>query len=399
MGASTAKLGLIQEKTLKEGELILDMNIFRDRILVGYICRSECSYFQSPINYKEIQNATLDLIYKLKRARGDQGESFMGHEWKEACRQVYQLLFSALPRLRSQWSKIYILPDKSLWYLPFSALLDTQDTPLSSGRTISLVPSSDMLRFIRSKAMVDTRSGRGARIMAFESMPWIPERQLERMESSANAKGPTQKRGVGMASLILSNRSYPKPSDFLKRVDRIAPKSALWAGPAATLNNWLAQERDGWTFSILAVPAPIMDSVDPDSQPRLIFSWDGNHQRELMVKDFFARRKQIDLLAIPNAWIEDERDAHSLMTGQGPLLLSLAAIYSGVKALLINYSNFGWGERAPYLMKLTRLINKGLPTGEALNKIETRIPGAMAPTFGGKPPDWTGWALVGEPGS
>jgi hypothetical protein len=291
---------------------------------------------------------------------------------------------------------LFVLPDKALWRLPFTILLDPEDKPLGSNRLISLVPSAYALDFLRSGAFVENPPVKGAPIMAFESMPWIPREQLMREHSQKKERRRHEADRLKILPLILKNPIYPKPSEFLKRVDSIAPRSALWVGPAATLGNWLRQDRDGRVFTLLAVPTPIPDSLVHGRQPTLIFSPDKVRTREIEAKDLFRKKSPVGLMALPNAWMEIN-DEGSELWGQGPLLFSLAAMYTGVRSYMINYSLGGWGEDHPYIMKLIKVIDKGAGPGKALQGIKRTIPGAMSPTFGAAPPDWAGWILAGDP--
>ncbi len=398
LSSTISGLLTVQTQVLRDNELILDINLLPDRALMGYISRSKCSYFQFRIDPENLSDAILDLQNKVKGyTKGDES-SFMGHAWKEASRRVYRELFSITPELESKWTNVYVLPDKSIWYLPFSILLDPSDQPLGYGRTISMLPSARMLVFHRSLRRQEPRRERGARILGFESTPWIPQDQL--MKNSPKKRPPKHAHVKGMShisQLILSNRSYPKPSKFMLEVDKIAPKSALWVGPAATLDNWLKQKRDGRLFTLLAVPAPTPDKVSHHRQPTFIFSFDKKKKRRLMARDLFAKRHLTMMLAIPNAWVEME-DERSAPLGQGPLLMSLGAAYSGAESYMINYSNPEWGEDEPYLMELIEKIASGNDPWSAIKGIKLKLAGDGAYSFTGRPPAWAGWIIVGCPG-
>lgn len=388
----------IQTEVLRDNELILDINLLPDRALLGHISKNQCSYYQFRIDPSDLSEAVLDLQKKIKgHTKGDES-SFMGHAWKEASRRVYRALFSIPPQPDTKKTTIYVLPEKTLWYLPFSILLDPSDKALGHRRTISMLPSSRMLVFHRSILSQEKHNRRGAKILGFESTPWIPQEQLTKNLARVSPDRRIGMNGVSqITQLILSNRSYPKPSKFMLGIDKIAPKSALWVGPAATLDNWLKQKRDGGMFTLLAVPAPTPDRVTEKSQPTLIFSFDKNNKRRLMARDMFAKRHSTRMMAIPNAWIEFHNERTEPL-GQGPLLLSLAIAYSGASSYMINFSNPQWGEDQPYLMELIKTIANGANPRTAIRTTRQKLPVDNVYSFTGKPPAWAGWILVGCPG-
>ena len=45
--------------------------------------------------------------------------------------------------IASDKSTVFVIPDRSLWYLPLSAMLDAEDLPFGRDRLVSVIPSVD----------------------------------------------------------------------------------------------------------------------------------------------------------------------------------------------------------------------------------------------------------------
>ena len=140
----------IQNETLQPHELLMDFNLLSDRIVVGLISREKAFYIQAPIHKTEIDKAILNLQEKLREySTGDQS-TFMGHAWKEPFRRVFRHLIGKLPQIPREKTTILIIPDRALWYTPFSLILDSEDRPFGQDRLISMVPSADILKAMRN---------------------------------------------------------------------------------------------------------------------------------------------------------------------------------------------------------------------------------------------------------
>ncbi len=175
---SPVTLAEIQKETLGPHELIMDFNLLSDRMVVGLISREKAIYTQSAIHRAELDKAISNLQEKLRDySTGDQS-TFMGHAWKEPCRRVYRHLIGKLPPISKEKTTILVIPDRSLWYTPFSLMLDSEDRPFGQDRLICFVPSADILKGMRVKENNKSKSTTKNDLLVFESIPWVSEASL-----------------------------------------------------------------------------------------------------------------------------------------------------------------------------------------------------------------------------
>jgi hypothetical protein len=394
------RLGDVQRHLLGKHEVILDFNLFRDRLVTGVITREKAVYYQFPSNMSQIQTEVFLFQDKLREFTTGERSTFMGHAWKETSRRLWRSLLGRLPPLPEGKKTVFIIPDKALWYLPFSTLLDPEDHPLGLDRLVSIIPSVDLLAFGRTPIQGETRSNSSKDFLIFECLPWISERDIRKMaERDSRGKGTNRRspRSEKIESLILSSPVYPKRSKIVAAMLDTYRKTLAWTGPRATVSRWLESKEGGRAVTLLAVPLAITDLLRNSRLPSFFFSPDDHHgERRYQVHRLFSRRLGSDLLVMPTAWYDVS--AGETPRGEGPLLLSTAIIYSGVRMALINYSSPNWGANAPLLMKVMDDMAKGYSPGKAVAQYPRDLPGGLDSSFSGRPPEWAGWILMGDPG-
>ena len=393
-------LAEIRREYIAPNELVMDFNLFSDRMLVGMLTNDENTYFQIPFNRHELEKGIFLLQERLREFMIGSEASFMGHAWKEPCRRVYRSLLGRLPAPPPEKNVIFIIPDRSLWYLPFSALLDAEDRPFGQDRVITMIPSADFLKFTRSAAKTENQLVAKNSLLVFESIPWISEDEIRQPASSSGPhKKSAQKKlteSEKIEKLILSNPVYPKPSDIVMGVQKIFRNFEVWVGPTATVERLSDLKNRKESVLILALPLGVPDTVSGDFQPAFFFSPDKQGRRKVLCKKFFSVSVNTNLLVNPVAWFEiQDKDAP---LGEGPLLLNLGFFYSGVKMGLINYSDPNWGADEPFLMNALKKISEKTKPGQAIASFSKELPQSLDSSFTGRPPSWAGWILHGDPG-
>ena len=393
-------LAEIKREYLAPNELIMDFNLFSDRMVVGMLTNDEAIYYQVPINRQEVEKGVFLLQDRLREFMLGSESSFMGHAWKEPCRRVYRSLLGRLPSPPQEKKVIFIIPDRSLWYLPFSALLDSEDRPFGQDRVITMIPSVDMLKFTRSMAKTENQLIAKNSLLVFESIPWISNEETKQPapHQSQSRKTPPKKltESEKIEKLILSNPVYPKPSDIVVGVQRIFRNFEVWVGPTATVDRLADLKNRKESVIIMALPLGVPDVVQGDFQPSFFFSPNKQGERKIPSRKFFSVSVNTNLMVNPVAWFEiQDRDAP---VGEGPLLLSLAFFYSGAKMSLINYSDPNWGADEPFLMNTLRKISEKTKPGQAIASFSMELPQGLDSSFTGRPPSWAGWILHGDPG-
>ncbi|MGO9568243.1 MAG: CHAT domain-containing protein [Desulfomonilaceae bacterium] len=392
-------LGEVCRELLGKDEMILDFNLFSDRMVLGVITTEKGIYYQVPVNRAEIDKGVFQVQEKLREFTTGERSSFMGHAWKEPCRRIYRTLLGKLTALPSDKSTFFVIPDRSLWYLPLSAMLDAEDRPFGRDRLVSVIPSVDMLRFARSSVQKKLQTSAAGDLLLFESLPWIAEDDVrEGASSDSPGKKVSQKTGEEekIERLILTNPVYPKPSEIVISIQKMFKKFDVWVGPTATAERLLEYKDKGEDVTVLAVPLAMTDTVGPDHQPSFFFAPDKRGRRKFKARGLFVAPVPTSLMLMPISWF-DAQDLNTSL-GEGPLLLSTAMSYAGVRMGLLNYSDPNWGPDDPFVLGLLKKVAEKTLPGEALAGLARDIPAGLDASFSGKPPSWTGWILMGDPG-
>jgi hypothetical protein len=392
-----APLSDIRKNVLGSNEIVLDFNLFQDRMVIGVISTERAIYHQVAANRGEIDKSVFLLQEKLKEFTMGGKASFMGHAWKEPCRRIYRSLLGKLPALPVDKTTVFIIPDRSLWYLPASAMLDAEDRPFGQDRVVSVIPSADMLRFVRSSGQKKAKSGPTGNLILFESIPWIPEDAFGEKPTDSSAKKTAQKvtEEEKIERLILANPVYPKPTDIVVSAQKIFKKSDVWIGPAAIADHLTEYADRHDDAAILAVPLAMTDAVSPDRQPTFFFAPNKSKLRKFDAARFFSIPFATGFTVLPISWLNvEDKDAP---LGEGPLLFSAALFYAGTRLTLINYSDPNWGGEEPFLFSLLKKTSEKQSPGQALGGYARELPSGLDPAFSGKPPSWTGWIFMGDP--
>ncbi|MCA1960393.1 MAG: CHAT domain-containing protein [Desulfomonile sp.] len=389
----------VRRDLLRKDEMILDFTFFRDRMVVGVIATESAVYHQVPVNAPELDKGVFNLQEKLREFTSGGQSSFMGHAWREPSRRVYRALFGNLPPLPDDKQVVFVIPERSLWYLPLSVLLDTEDRPFGRDRLVSLIPSVDMLKFIRSVPRRTVSPGKTPGLLLVESLPWVSEEDAKKAAArAANKKKKTRKTSEEerIEELIISSPVYPKPSQVVLKIQKLFSKFDVFVGPSATAER-LTQYRDSLkALAVLALPCAVTDSVRPDHQPTVFFSPDKNGRRRFPVKELFDAPIASKLMLFPTCWF-DVPDKEAPI-GEGPLLLTVAMLYGGTPLAMINYSNPDWGNDDHYIETVAKKIAKGEPASRALAEYARTLPSGLDSSFSGRPPAWSGWVIVGDAG-
>jgi len=389
----------VRRDLLRKDEMILDFNLFPDRLVIGVLTLEKAIYYQFPAVRSEIDRNVFQLQDKLREFSSGDQSTFMGHAWKEPCRRTYRMLLGMLPTLPKDKTTVFVIPDRSLWYLPFSSLLDSEDRPFGQDRVVTIMPSVDALKFLRSQVTSVQQSVLKGNLLLFESIPSIPDdhsREKTSVESTRKRNLPKESEEEKLERLILTNPVYPKPSDIVMKVQKMFAQFDVWMGPTATLDRFMEYTDRKEIITVLAVPLSVWDSVYGDRQPTFFFSPDKTGKRRFEANRFFAAPLGAGILVMPISWFNLPDKENPL--GEGPLLLNTALFYSGFRMGMVNYSDPNWGSDEPFLLALLRKVAEKVPPGKALAEYPREMPAGLDPSFSGKPPSWAGWILSGDPG-
>ena len=128
----------------------------------------------------------------------------------------------------------------------------------------------------------------------------------------------------------------------------------------------------------------------------VLFSPKERGPRRLLVSELFQIRLDSGLTVLPGAWMEPQDKETPV--ADGPLLLSTALFYSGTRLAMVNYSRIAWNEPEPFIMTLLKKAAENSPLADVLAQYPKTMPVGVDSSFSGRPPDWAGWILTGDPG-
>ncbi len=391
-------LSKVTGNLLAKNELILDFNLLTDRIVIGVITFETAVYYQIAANRVDVDREVLNLQQMLREFTQEGRSTFMGHAWKEPARRIYRHLIGKLPPLPEDKNTVFVIPDRSLWYLPFSIMLDPDDRPFGRDRLIASIPSVDMLNFLRSSQRSSNQLVFESDLLLFESIPWISTEESR----EASAEPPARKKVSAKASdeeaierVILKNPVYPRPSEIVANIQKLFKKPSILIGPAATFDRLISPKEMSDKITVLAVPLAVNDRLGADRQPTFFFSPNKNGHRAFDARTLFSTPLTCQVMILPVAWF-DIKDADSI-SGEGPLLLSSGIFYSGSRMYLLNYSDPDWGADEHFLLTILKKISEKVSPGQALAGYTRDMSSALSASFAGKPPNWVGWILSGDP--
>jgi hypothetical protein len=381
-------LDVLRNEVLSQDEVLVDFNLFRDRMVVGVISKEEARYHHFETNRADMDKGIMLLQSRLREFTAGEKASFMGHAWKEPCRRVHRILLGRLTSLSMDKKKVLVIPDGSLWYLPFSLLLDAEDRPFGTDRLISLLPSAASLRFLRSAPVEPSGAARKPELLMFESVHHA---------SASTSVGASQEDRPHQTESSLKNPVYSKPTPAAVKIHEVFDKAEVFIGPAATVERFRQAGQRKRDVTVLALPVAVTDEILGAVQPCMFFSPPKERgPRRLLVSELFQIRLDSGLTMLPSAWIEPaDKETPS---ADGPFLMSIALMYSGTRLAMVNYSQVGWGEPEPFLMSLFKQSAEKAPIADAIAQYPKTMPIGVDSSFSGRPPDWAGWILMGDPG-
>ena len=160
--------------------------------------------------------------------------------------------------------KVLIIPDGSLWYLPFSLLLDAEDRPFGADKVPSLIPSAASLKFLRSVTGASPVRPASRSCSCSKSVPQAAA------DGSEEEPSPQDRSKPGAA--ILKDQVCLKSTHAALKIQQLFDKFEIYTGPTATVDRFRqagARKRD---VTVLALPLAVTDEILGAVQPWMFFS-------------------------------------------------------------------------------------------------------------------------------
>jgi len=149
--------------------ILLDYYITGDRILVWVVEREG-------IKTKEISIKDINLSQKIKEARKAFNVTEKDYDYQKVCKELYQILFAQIKPLIGNKTTIGIIPHRSLFYLPFQALMMEDGKFLVDQYNLFYIPSASVYSYCLGKNRGNQESylGFGNPYFGEEGSPPLP---------------------------------------------------------------------------------------------------------------------------------------------------------------------------------------------------------------------------------
>jgi len=149
--------------------IILDYYITRDRILVWVV-------EQEGIKTKEISIKDINLNKKVEEARKAFTATEEDYEYQKICKELYRILFAQIKPLTGNKTTMGIIPHRSLFYLPFQALMMEDGKFLVDRYNLFYIPSASVYSYCLGKNRGNQESYIGFGNPSFEGtdLPSLP---------------------------------------------------------------------------------------------------------------------------------------------------------------------------------------------------------------------------------
>jgi len=147
--------------------VLLDYYITGDRILVWVV-------EQEGIKTKEINIKDINLNEKVDEARKAFTATEEDYEYQKICKELYQILFAQIKPLIGNKTTIGIIPHRSLFYLPFQALMMEDENFLVGRYNLFYIPSASVYSYCLGKNRGNQESYLGFGNPSFEGEDLSP---------------------------------------------------------------------------------------------------------------------------------------------------------------------------------------------------------------------------------
>ena len=127
------------QAVLHPGELVLEYVLGEPHAYCLWVTRDRVGLTKLPADRSKIEKLTRAYIASIRSKRVDAG----------LAKQLYTLLIAPIPAEASH-NQLIVVPDGTLYFLPFGTLRDPKGKFLVQSRTISYVPAATVLEILRS---------------------------------------------------------------------------------------------------------------------------------------------------------------------------------------------------------------------------------------------------------
>jgi CHAT domain-containing protein/Tfp pilus assembly protein PilF len=358
------KLGEIQGKLLDDRTALLEYALGPERSTLFVITREALSTYELP--------PAAEIAKQVERLRGalEKESNLTRPEYLESAFQLYQDLLAPAAAALATKSELLIAPDRSLYYIPFEALLTEpagdrsyRDLPYFLRRhSITYIPSASVLAGLRGPREEPAEADRKQLVSFAPFTGSVGDRSFLPLPAS-----------LGEVKAIAG--LYPSSS--LTLVAGQADEETVKHLPAVAKSHRLH----------FATHATI-DERHPEYSALILAAHGGDGY--LQAHEIFNLKLSADLAVLSACQTARGKE----VTGEGLVGLTRAFFYAGVPSLVVSLWNVVDGSTSGFMLDFYRGLDRGHGKATALR--DAKLVMIQRGTYA-HPTYWAPFILIGEP--
>jgi CHAT domain-containing protein len=329
-------------------------------------------------------------VHQLRGRLNKSGSRELG-DFVYQAHQMYRMLVAPAAAILAGKPRLIIAPDRSLYYLPFEALLTSQrssrrygDLPyLLKEHAIAYVPSASVLANLRSRRPRREDASRAKSFVAF-AYPVTP-----RAELPPGASGTAISPAAAEVQWLPEARNEVEGIAKLYRPDQVK----LYLDGEAREDRVQSQEVAGGLRIHFATHAQI-DEEHPELSSLQLAPSQGPRQASrglLLAQRIFQLKLNADLVVLSACSTALGKE----VTGEGLVGLTRAFLYAGAPSVVVTLWNVSDAAAPDLMISFYRHLDSGAWKAEALRqaKLEALERGGLD----AQPASWAPFILIGDP--
>jgi CHAT domain-containing protein len=192
---------------------LVKFNVLRDKVLIWLVSKDNFEVVSSPIEFSVLQEKIKRLDQLIKDKEDEKEITILATE-------LYQTLLSPIREKLSSDKKICLIPDKSLFELPFAVLTSpVSQKPLIAEKEFFIAPSANVFLYLSKKA--ETFSKDSPENILSIGNPRLYQSDLPNLESAKTEAVTIAKEYQNPITLLESEASKEKVIQNLRQADII----------------------------------------------------------------------------------------------------------------------------------------------------------------------------------